>query len=204
VSKKNSKTKVTKRISSSKQELLLKEYEIISTQVIHWDKFFWDKSQFFLAIESLMLVGISQVVIGEISNKSPIALRIYSFLLIAIVFNIFLCYVWFRANRSNREYLQVRYNRAKEIEMELGGNAIKIFQYQDRFLREPKQVKHSSKIWEIQIPMVFTLGWFILLGYIGDETDVRFLFLLTLGIIALCVITILFIEKTGRPISTRI
>ncbi|MCG6162392.1 RipA family octameric membrane protein, partial [Leptospira bandrabouensis] len=119
-----------------KYEVLLEEYKIISNQIIHWDKQYWIKSNFFLAIESLFLSGISIFLLkGEINIELPII----TILISLIVFNILICLIWRLSCLRTKEYLNLRFRRSKKIEKKLGH--IRLIKIHDR---EKFLPKHNS------------------------------------------------------------
>lgn len=49
----------------NREELLMNEYESVTKLIIHWDKFFYELSKFYLVIESAILA----LVIGRLSDE---------------------------------------------------------------------------------------------------------------------------------------
>ena len=128
-------------------EILMREYDSVVKQIIHWDSHFWHKSQFFLAIQSAFVIGALTI----LTRQTPILFGV-------TIFNIYLCYVWFRTNRRNREYINLRTKRAKDIE------ADKRLQDILRTFRSEKENLSScrSAEWEVHIPIVFIVAWMAL------------------------------------------
>ncbi len=146
------------KIAPTHRDILLKEYESLVTQLIHWDSLFWTKSQFFLVIESAFIAVVLQAFKEQVttaSNKLPPALL--CLFLVAGLFNIYLCYVWFRTNRRNREYIRQRIERALQIESELGV----LHTFTDAKQKLPKG--HGSANWETHLPTGFIIIWVVLL-----------------------------------------
>jgi hypothetical protein len=142
----------------TERDILLKEYESLVAQLIHWDSHFWSKSQFFMVIQSAFIAVVLQAfkeLVASSSNK-PSPTLLYLFLFIGL-FNVYLCYVWFRTNRRNREYLRQRSERAVQIESELG--VLRTFT--DGKEKLPKG--HGSANWETHLPTGFIIVWVVLL-----------------------------------------
>jgi hypothetical protein len=143
---------------SSTQEMLLREYQSLIPQITHWDSHFWTKSQFFMVIESAFLAIILQGIKNQITPQNkPSSLLFYIFFFIG-AFNIYLCYVWFRTNRRNREYLILRFERAIQIEAELGGM---LRTFTTDLEKLPKG--HGSATWEIHLATGFIIVWLTLM-----------------------------------------
>ncbi len=140
------------------QDILLTEYESVVTQLNHWDSLFWTKSQFFLVIESAFIAVILQGFKEQVTSASgKVPLELLFLFFGADLFNIYLCYVWFRTNRRNREYIRQRIARACEIESELG-----VLQtFTDAKQKVPND--HGSADWETHLPTVFIIVWVVLL-----------------------------------------
>jgi hypothetical protein len=150
-------TQEQKDATLSHQDILLKEYESLVSQMIHWDSHFWVKSQFFLVIESAFVAVILQAFKEQVTAQSKLSTPLLFLFLFAGLFNIYLCYVWFRTNRRNREYLRLRFERARQIESELG-----VLQtFTDDSKKLPKG--HGSAAWETHLPTGFIVAWVVLL-----------------------------------------
>jgi len=186
------------------KEILIREYETITHQIIHWDKFFWEKSQFFLAVESALLAGAILELRKLFKLPSPIRASDLTILLVVVIFNLFLCYVWFRTSRSNREYLRVRFQRALRIESDprLRG-VLQLYHEQDNMLAQPQFRKHSSSKWELHIPSAFGIAWVGLL--LAASLHRANYFNAGIGVTAtgLVVVAVILIERTGWPTPTR-
>lgn len=144
--------------SLAQDEILMREYDSVVKQIIHWDSHFWHKSQFFLAIQSVFVIGALKILIEQISI--PLSL-----LFAVTIFNIYLCYVWFRTNRRNREYIDLRKKRALDIESDKRlQDVLLTFRSDEKNLSK----SHQSAWWEIRLPYVFIVAWiglFILAAY---------------------------------------
>jgi hypothetical protein len=148
------------KIIPTPREILLKEYESLVTQFVHWDSLFWSKSQFFLLIQSafiaIFLQAFKENVTPSQTNFPPRLLCL--FLLIAL-FNIYLCCVWFITNRRNREYLQQRAERAIQIESDL-----KVLRTFTDGRNLPKG--HRSSNLETHLPTAFIIAWVVLMALV--------------------------------------
>jgi hypothetical protein len=140
-------------------DLLLEEYKGIIPQIIHWDSHFWNKSKFFLTFESAFLAGTILTLRENVSTGKALSVSLFWILVGVAVFNLYLSYVWFRTNRRNREFLELRFRRAREIEAALGG-------IQKIFTNDPLQLTkgHGSAYWEIHLATGFAVAWVVLLG----------------------------------------
>jgi hypothetical protein len=140
---------------------MCREYESLPALIAIWGNLSWQKSQFFFAVESVFLAGIGVALKDTfVEGKAP-APAAFLMLVGACVFNFWICYVWFRTNRSNREYLNPLLQRAQEIEVALlNDKADKAtFSAQSRSLREPERKRHSSERWERHLPTGFAAAW---------------------------------------------
>jgi hypothetical protein len=95
---------VRKESSLPPDEMLMKEYQCVVEQIIHWDSHFWRKSQFFLVIQSAFIAGVLQNLKDWVVRPAPMPFLMFLLFAQLTIFNIYLCYVWFRTNRRNREY----------------------------------------------------------------------------------------------------
>jgi len=140
---------------SDKHTILLQEYQSAVSQIIHWDSLFWTKSRFFLVIESAFIAVIlhtfKEIVVVPQEELLPTFL---SLLVFVGLLNVYLCYVWFRTNRRNREYLRLRFERVRPIEGEFD-EVLKTFTYQEENMHEG----HGSAGWETHLPTVFIATW---------------------------------------------
>jgi hypothetical protein len=149
-----------------RRDFLLREYENLPQLIAHWDAHFWQKSQFFFAVESLLLAAVAVAFRQTFLKGAPPTLQEFRALIGLSVFNFWLCYVWFRTNRSNREFLGPLLTRARAIERALAaGSDFKTaedrptFTVQWQSLREPPRDRHSSHWWENHLPTGFALSW---------------------------------------------
>ncbi len=146
-------------------EILKNEYDSIVKQIIHWDSLFWHKSKFFLAIQSAFLAVVLNEVKEQILTSYKDLRSLFILFLTVAVFNIYLCYVWFRTNRRTREYLKFRIERALEIEddkdKKLSG-ILRTFRYTKEHLPEC----HKSAVFETHIPTAFIVVWTILIVFV--------------------------------------
>jgi hypothetical protein len=187
-------------ISIDRAELLMKEYELVTNQIIHWDTFFWSKSNFFLTIESVLLAVVVTQLYSELNNNTHMTMILFILGIFVTVFNLVLCYVWFRTNRSNHEYLKVRFERALKIEDDLAlGGVVQTYRLQRELLEMPKYIKHSSSWWEINLPIIFMIAWFMSLIMMAFDSYSSINAILTSLTIVSVVSAIIFIERTGWP-----
>lgn len=142
-------------------EILMREYESIVKQIIHWDSHFWNKSQFFLAIQSAFIVVVFKGIEDAILNSWKIPFAILRlFLIIVVIFNIYICCIWFKTNCRTREYLKFRIDRALEIESDKKlQNILRTFHYTKERLPE----YHQSASWEVHLPCGFIVVWVLIL-----------------------------------------
>jgi len=140
----------------------------------------------------------------ELTDGKPMHTRLFPMLVAIMLFNIFLCYVWFRTNRSNREYLKVRFERALQIEDDPDmSNVIQLYHLQQLILKDSRYAKHSSSWWETQLPSAFMIAWFAIVIAGAFDSD-SFVFAIVAGLsIALVVGAIAWIERTGWPQAIR-
>lgn len=137
-----------------KHEVLIEEYKIISNQIIHWDKQYWIKNNFFLAIESLFLTGFSVILL---KGKINIDLSLFSLLIFQIIFNILICLIWRSSCLRTKDFIKVRFERAKKIEKKLG--KIRLYRNHDNEIYLPKHNASGQK--ESLLPLLFILLWVI-------------------------------------------
>lgn len=138
----------------SKEDLLLEEYKGLIPQIIHWDSHFWNKSKFFLTFESAFLAGALVALNDFARHGTKVPMPMLFALFAATIFSLYLSYVWFRTNRRNREYLELRFKRAREIEAALGS-------VQSLFTNDPLLLPkdHGSSGWETHLPIAFGIAW---------------------------------------------
>jgi hypothetical protein len=181
-------------------ELLMKEYETIGAQIEHWDNHFWNKSNFFLAVEAALLSAIVTRLIDALIDNKPIQPIIFFLINFAVIFNLFICYVWFRTNRTNHEYQMVRFHRAIQIENDptLAG-IVQLYHFQQDMLKHPGYVKHSSSLWEIYLPFAFIFAWIVSLIVAAYESNLCTYAIIAGFTVIFAVAAITFVEKTGWP-----
>ena len=138
----------------SREDLLLEEYKGLISQIIHWDSHFWNKSKFFLTFESAFLAGTLIALRENVAPGKVLSSTLFVALIGVVAFNLYLSYVWFRTNRRNREFLELRFRRAREVEAELG-SVQKLFTNDPLLL--PKD--HGSARWEAHLATGFALAW---------------------------------------------
>lgn len=179
------------------------EYSNLPALIAHWDAHFWHKSQWFFGVESLILaaVGIAfkDTFLDGFAPKRPG----FFFLVGSCVFNFWICYVWFRTNRANREFLTPLLHRAREIETEFLKNEMGTFSAQQNSLTGWKHAQHSSHQWENHLPSGFALAWavgLLVAALHGDHLD------WALGTLMLVFLVVLLFEcfhprRTSTPPS---
>jgi len=153
-------TEVEKPMDNTEQ--LVREYEQLTAQIIHWDNLSWQTSQFFSAIEGAFLAGIGRLIYGEFEKQGASNLALVLLLIGGAVFNIVLCVFWFRINRRNREFLDIRFTRAREIEAQ-PNIAARIYTYQREELTKPKYRGHGTSNLERRIPILFLTMWILII-----------------------------------------
>lgn len=162
---------------ANKDEFLVAQYGAISDQVIHWDTFFWSKSQFFLAVEGVAVLGIGNWLVEKAqllqigptqpaTNAAAVGSSWVPFAMLAAaaLLNIFLCIVWLRTGTRNRDFLNMRFEfgRAMEERLRLPG----LYTYQHWKVDKRKLTGSDSHLLEILIPAAFGSVWLGLLAYV--------------------------------------
>lgn len=175
--------------NKSQLDFMCQEYENFPALIAHWDSHFWNKSQWFFAAESVLLGAVGYAFKDAFLSGIAPARPAFIFLVAACVFNFWICYVWFRTNRSNREYLGTLLPRARAIEEAILGDKTGTFSTQ----RESLHQRHSSSRWEIHLPSGFALAW--VLALITAARFCRFYFCWALITLALSLIALLLIER---------
>jgi hypothetical protein len=182
------------------EELLMKEYEAVTALIVHWDKFFYETSKFYLIIESALLAIVISRLSDELADKQPMLQQLIFLVIFITLLNLFLCYVWFRANRSCREYLKVTFNRALQIENDpILKGIIQLYHFEQDSLSQKRYVNHSSSWWEVNVPIVFMIAWsacLILAAFDSHNLAARIIVCLTISFVIMAVI---YIERTGWP-----
>jgi ABC-type transport system involved in cytochrome bd biosynthesis fused ATPase/permease subunit len=116
-------------------ELLMKEYEACATLIVHWDKSFYETSKFYLLIESALIAVVISQLSAQLIDDMPMRPELIFLFVFLALFNLFLCYVWFRVNRSCREYLKACFIRALHIEDESALNGVvKLAHFEQKIL----------------------------------------------------------------------
>lgn len=187
-----------------RDEVLLREYETITGQITHWDTHTWRKSQFFLAIETFWLAIIVNQIIKVITDdKSLIDAKMFLIIIGVVIFNIFICYVWFRTSRRNDTYLDVRFMRARDIEKKLGmKDALHLYRDQYQKLAKLEIIKQRSRPWEVHLSSAFVVAWFLILITTSLELKAT-TSIIWAGIIIIIILGLIyFIEKSGWPTYT--
>jgi uncharacterized membrane protein len=139
-------------------DFMIREYESLPALIAFWGNLTWQKSQFFFAVEAVALAGIGTALRETFVDGKTLGFEPFMLLLCASLFNFWLCYVWFRTNRSNREYLTPLLQRAREIEDALAGGEA-TFGTQWKYLREPERERHGSERWERHLPTGLASIW---------------------------------------------
>jgi alpha-L-arabinofuranosidase len=178
----------------------MKEYEACATLIVHWDKFFYETSKFYMFIESALLAVVFSQLSAQLVDEKPMRPELISLFVCLTLFNLILCYVWFRANRSCREYLKISFIRALQIENDpaLKG-VVQLANVTRNKLNQKENIKHSSDWWEIHVPILFMIAWAVyLISAAFDSHD--FVAAIIVGLIFVLVIrALIFIERTGWP-----
>lgn len=159
---------------SNKHDFLLAQYSAVSDQIVHWDTFFWNKSQFFLAVESVAILGIGNWFVERASTlaqntaaSEAVEFGVELFLIFgaAALLNIYLCVVWLRTGTRNRHFLNMRFDIGRKME-EILKIEPGLYTYQDWKLYKKKLSGPPSHRFEILIPVAFKVVWFLILGYL--------------------------------------
>lgn len=149
---------------SKKNPIYLSEYENVVKQFIHWDVHFWQKHQFFFAIESAFILGGSKLIIDEMAKppSAPLISAGALFLALCIaILNIFLCFVWLKTSQQNRMYINSRIERAKELETLIRPAVMATFSSVQMLNVE----KQTASRWENRMPIAFMIIWQLLIIY---------------------------------------
>lgn len=149
---------MTKHCDDPSHQLMCREYASLPALIVFWGGLSWQKNQFFCSVESILLAGIGVALKDTfIGGKDPTE-SAFLMLTIACVFNFWICYVWFRTNRTNRDYLTPLLLRACTIEGALGDRTA-TFSAQQGFLQDSKRNRHSAEWWERHLPTGFAVAW---------------------------------------------
>jgi hypothetical protein len=193
-----------KELREPDYEFIRAEYSSLPALIAHWDGHFWQKSQFFFAVESVMLAAIGVAFEKVFLEGAPLSRPGYWVLIFACFFNFWLCYVWFRTNRSNREFLGPLFKRARDIERLPLEDDDGTFTAQHCSLNAPEHVRHSAHRWENHLPTGFALAWSAALvaGGFHSERWVGSLVALGVALIALRVIERVHPKRGSAPSGT--
>jgi hypothetical protein len=143
------------------QEMLLEKYKLLVTQIIHWDTHFWNKSKFFLAIQTAFL-GLFGAA-GSAAFKHPFFCKpmIELGLVAVAVFNLYLCLVWYKTNVRNLQYRKFKIAEFLAIERRLRTLTI----FDEHATRRFLPPSDSSSGWEKDMPFAFGFAWVFVLWY---------------------------------------
>jgi len=141
-----------------KIDQLVNEYGQLTTQIIHWDSLSLKKDQFYFAVVGVFLIAVVKVIYDEITKVGTSPFLVVALIVLAGVFNLFMCIVWFKTNRRNREWLDVRFDRAREIETSQGIE-FRILSLQDKRFDEPEYEGHATSKLVLYIPIIFFVVW---------------------------------------------
>lgn len=154
--------------SDPKHELMCREYDNLPALISLFGSLSWQKNQFFFTVESVAFAGVGVAFKSTFLDGTAPAVPALVLLIGICVFNFWICYVWFRTNRRNREYVDAILQRASAIEKELVSND------KATFSAMPKQRQHSSSRWELHIPSSFAVAWTVALltaAWHGHHSD---------------------------------
>ena len=146
-------------VDEKQRKVLILEYGNLPGLIAHWDAHFWHKSQFFFAVKSLLLGAVGVAFRETFLKGVPLGSQGLWVLVGVCIFNYWICYVWFRTNRSNREFLGPLFERARWIEKCLLEGQPGTFIAQWTALLDPKRDRHSAHWWENHLPTVFAVAW---------------------------------------------
>lgn len=189
-------------LCNHKHDFMLREYEKLPQLIAHWDSHFWVKSQFFFAVESVFLaagaVAFKKTLL-QVNGDDPGVNGLVS-LVGLCVFNFWLNYVWFRTNRSNREYLTHLFKRARAIERTLVATSPDIppednpiFTGQWNSLQQSESNRGSSW-WEIHLPTGFAISWAVVLVRVASFSPHWLYFDVAMGIVLAAFIIMMLVE----------
>jgi hypothetical protein len=147
-------------------QILLSEIDNLNKQVCHYDELFWKENQFFIVVQSAFLLGIIQFLNDQFSSEEILPLPIYLVFLSVFLFNLYLCYVWFRANRRALEYITRRVNRLKQIETEKIIEGV-LYTYRGDDDKDFKLKSHPTSRWLMHIATGFIIFWIIMALFVS-------------------------------------
>ena len=151
---------VKRSVGVDRIEQWIKEYEQLTAQIIHWDSLSLRKDQFFLAVEGLFIIAAGQLLRPHLADLCPLPTHVIILITVMAIFNCFLCWVWFKTVRRNREWLDVRLKRAEEIENK-NDIEFRILRRQDSEFKE--YGGHEAHKLVLKVPIAFALLWILLL-----------------------------------------
>ena len=157
---------MAKNTKPTKTDIYLNEYENVVKQFIHWDVHFWQKHQFFFAIEAAFILGGSKLLLDElakpISQVGPRSSAEMLFLALCMaILNFFLCFVWLKTSLRSRMYIDSRIERAKELEKLIKPAVMATFSSTQMLNLE----KQKASRWENTMPKAFMGVWLLLILY---------------------------------------
>lgn len=146
--------------AEEQREFLRREYDGNISLLTHWDDQLWTKNRFFLLIETAFLGVTLQFVRTQILEGVEPSLTLLYLAVFVSSFNIYLAYVWFRAVRRSREYIEARLERGKELEeiLQRGGLTDGVWSSFNR--SDGRLSDKGSSRWEISLPVIFIAVWF--------------------------------------------
>jgi hypothetical protein len=143
------------------QQILLEKYKLLVTQIIHWDTHFWNKSKFFLTIETALLGTIGAILSPSLKGKIFESVTTPYLTIILALFNVFLCYVWHRTNKRNLQYRQLKIDEFVAIERLMP--ELNLFSADSVKMMIPNSGRSAR--WEMSLPFAFALLWCLVLGW---------------------------------------
>ena len=183
--------------------VLMHEYQTITDQIAHWDSLFWRTSQIFLVIQSALLVLVGDRLTGQLGDGATMPISLFLLFLGVGLFNIVVNYIWYRANRRNRQYLRVRFTRARQIEGDpTMRDILKLYRLEDHELRQSPRWKHGSGRFETHLPTLCAFAWMALMfaaAVLDCGCPIQLLLRASIvgGLVALMAALIAVMEKTG-------
>ena len=184
-----------------RRDFMLREYENLPALIAHWDSHFWQKSQWFFAVESVLLAAVGVAFKDTFLSAVTATRPAFLFLIASCVFNFWICYVWFRTNRSNREFLGPLLKRARDIEEAILKDETGTFSAQRKSLTSPESERHSSHRWENHLPSGFALAWAAALLAVGLYSDS---FCVALGTLTVSLVAVLLLEYYHPSVKSNV
>lgn len=148
------------------ETILLEKYKLLVTQIIHWDTHYWNKSKFFLAIETAFLSGAIAALSPVVKDEIFTALTAKLLLGGGLVFNIMVCYIWARTSRRNLQYRELKIVEFLKIEKKIPVLQLLSKSHVKSILPD----KDRSTCWENTLPYLFMAAWIFtsFWGVFGD------------------------------------